>query len=136
MRIYENARNEIFRERADKSRNVVRINRSVKRYYGNVKIARYICIGRFLRLQLEKPIELRLLRLRYQYFHRSRDTFGILSTVSHYIGRMLYIPPSGFLFVDTANISRRGRFRTIKSLAKVRSSTPIGQLLAVVKRRQ
>lgn len=92
MRIYENARNEIFRERADKSRNVVRINRSVKRYYGNVKIARYICIGRFLRLQLEKPIELRLLRLRYQYFHRSRDTFGILSTVSHYIGRMLYIP--------------------------------------------
>lgn len=134
MRIYENARNEIFRERADKSRNVVRINRSVKRYYGNVKVARYICIGRFLRLQLEKPIKLRLLRLRYQYFHRSHDTFGILSTVAHYIGRMLYIPHRGFLFMDTANISHRGRFRTIKSHAKARSSTPIGQLLAVIKR--
>lgn len=108
MRIYENVGNEIFREIfPNKSRNV-RINRSVKRYYGNVKGARYICMGRFLRLRLEKPIELRLLRLRYQYFRRSRDTFGILSTVAHYIGRMLYIPLARFLYVDLVNISRRG----------------------------
>lgn len=45
MRIYENAKNEIFRERADKSGNV-RINRSVKRYYGNVKVVQYMCMYR------------------------------------------------------------------------------------------
>lgn len=112
IKVYESAQGTKYLTREPANREMLfvfwQIGKAVlRKYKGSARYGRDFCV--FSSRKTDR--ELRLLRLRYQYFCHSRDTSGVFYRLLRIISEDRYLSSRDFsTWTHLADISRRDRF--------------------------